>query len=299
MNGSGQAEQLSSLPKVVVRKRVAVQTEITPGHRAYLGRSRHPVMIEQMDARSSIGGKARPIRAKVSNNTSMAALVSACELTVPSPVSGIFPPVADTPQVQSAMNRVFLSPVQIRRLSGSGIMSAVEAFRENLERWEPDAERMASEDQGSRQPDVPLTQQQKRLDRLMDTHAMILRMEMSPHMGSTIQACYVGDQPVGFVALEPREIPYVDTVFTHPGLKDVGGVLIEQAVKTSIEWGKGGKLKLTPLSTAQDAYERLGFVLEGNAMTLDPVTSDKWCLHNGEWRLREYVEEKNPAGFEQ
>lgn len=83
----------------------------------------------------------------------------------------------------------------------------------------------------------------------------------------------------------------VATLVTHPGSQGCGGILMEQAAQFSQKCGYSGKLVLLGGSDAKKVYFALGFIENDDdiKLTLDPANSDKWCMHNGEWRLKKYI----------
>jgi len=132
-------------------------------------------------------------------------------------------------------------------------------------------------------------------DKLLETSIILNGLVNTIRTGSdSVLGCFFQGEPVGLAVLKrplasaPGHVVVSDIV-AHPGATGVGGMLLEQAVATSMTWGFGGRLRALPLSReAEGAYQALGFVEKDGAMVLSPATSEKWFNDKGSWRLRKY-----------
>ncbi|MBD2784107.1 GNAT family N-acetyltransferase [Xenorhabdus sp. DI] len=102
---------------------------------------------------------------------------------------------------------------------------------------------------------------------------------------------YFQGVPVGALQFNPRdgyEVPEVDYLATHCGIRNCGVLLMEYAVNESLQLRKGGKLELYPLDNAVPAYLKMGFTTlkDNGCLYLDPVESPQWYLTNGRYRYR-------------
>ncbi|KNA39705.1 hypothetical protein ERYG_04216 [Escherichia coli M114] len=82
----------------------------------------------------------------------------------------------------------------------------------------------------------------------------------------------------------------IENIFTHPGVRSAGAVLIEHLVNMSNQLGDKGIIRLRALEQAIPAYENLGFTMDifsFSSMTLKPYKcEDKWYINkNGEWKF--------------
>ncbi|CDG16451.1 GNAT family N-acetyltransferase [Xenorhabdus doucetiae] len=96
---------------------------------------------------------------------------------------------------------------------------------------------------------------------------------------------YFQGVPVGVLWFDPNyecEIPEVDYLATHCGIRNCGVLLMEYAVNESRQLGRGGQLKLTPLDNAIPAYLKMGFTeLSGSThLYLNPAENNKWDCRN-------------------
>jgi hypothetical protein len=110
----------------------------------------------------------------------------------------------------------------------------------------------------------------------------------------TVFGYFVNKRPIGLLAMQNESVPEIDILVTHPGSDGCGGILIERAVQVSQSWGSDGKLALyADNKNAEGAYRALGFVADSvNSpdYTLDPSKSNGWTLHQGNWRLKKYID---------
>ncbi|WP_340610435.1 GNAT family N-acetyltransferase [Xenorhabdus bharatensis] len=102
---------------------------------------------------------------------------------------------------------------------------------------------------------------------------------------------YFKGVPVGALQLseydkDEHDIPKVDFLATHCGIRGCGILLIEYAVNKSQQLGKKGKLRLQPYSGAKIAYMNMGFIEEkGNKNNLElhpDERTDKWIWSNND-----------------
>ncbi len=109
---------------------------------------------------------------------------------------------------------------------------------------------------------------------------------------------FVAGKCEGLLAMDKEEsIPTVDMLVTHPGSEGGASILMERAVQKSEQWGYGGKLWLdSDNDNATGAYHALGFIKSPDDncdLGLDPMNKpDIWCLHEGEWRIKKYIDKK-------
>ncbi|WP_338803736.1 hypothetical protein WDV76_17300 [Xenorhabdus griffiniae] len=105
-------------------------------------------------------------------------------------------------------------------------------------------------------------------------------------------AAYFKGVPVGILAFIPvdnvtTDLPTVEWLATHCGIRNCGVLLMEHAVNKSQQLGSNGKIKLFPLHEATQVYINMGFS-PGNLgyMVLDPANSHKWRfnLSNNSYR---------------
>ncbi|MDC9581106.1 GNAT family N-acetyltransferase [Xenorhabdus sp. PR6a] len=103
---------------------------------------------------------------------------------------------------------------------------------------------------------------------------------------------YFQGVPVGALQFNPNdgcEIPEVDYLATHCGIRNCGVLLMEYAVNESRQLKMGGQLRLTPLDNAISAYLKMGFTeLSGSTyLYLNPAESNKWdCSNLNRYRYR-------------
>ncbi|MGS0741327.1 hypothetical protein ACVBEF_05785 [Glaciimonas sp. GG7] len=104
------------------------------------------------------------------------------------------------------------------------------------------------------------------------------------------------NSPIGLMVLKEIDfgggpVTHIKEIITHPGTQQAGGLLIEHTVNFSETNGNHGKVSLTPIHTAIDAYTALGFKEEFIMMELDPTESDKWTRSDvtGQWELAAYA----------
>lgn len=125
--------------------------------------------------------------------------------------------------------------------------------------------------------------------------ANMLRNDPSVFEGKMALGYQVAGEPAGVMLLErlPDNTLSVEHAVTDAHTQTVGGSLMERAVAMSVQNKGHGILRLMPLDDASlQAYTALGFTGNRAGMTLNPATSDKWVVHQSEWRLRANVNEK-------
>ncbi|MBE8596614.1 GNAT family N-acetyltransferase [Xenorhabdus sp. BG5] len=96
-------------------------------------------------------------------------------------------------------------------------------------------------------------------------------------------AAYFKGVPVGILEFSPENnidsynLPTVEYLATHCGIRNCGVLLMEHAVNKSLQLGNNGKIKLFPLEETKLAYIKMGFS-SGNLgyLVLDPANSHKW-----------------------
>ncbi|WP_340615390.1 GNAT family N-acetyltransferase [Xenorhabdus entomophaga] len=109
-----------------------------------------------------------------------------------------------------------------------------------------------------------------------------IKEKKASKINSLFFAAYFKGVPIGILSLSfaseaTFDMPEVDYLATHCGIRGCGVLLIEQAVNKSQQLGKNGNLKLNPLSEAVPAYMEMGFVETGSHMELHPIErNDKW-----------------------
>ncbi|WP_340619388.1 hypothetical protein [Xenorhabdus siamensis] len=65
---------------------------------------------------------------------------------------------------------------------------------------------------------------------------------------------------------------------------------MEKAVNKSKEYGRNGKVSLSPLSGSELAYLSMGFdYWENNEMILEPNKSNLWVLMDGEYTFKDTI----------
>lgn len=82
----------------------------------------------------------------------------------------------------------------------------------------------------------------------------------------------------------------IENMFSHPGVKGAGSILMEYMVNKSEHAGELGIICVDALEDAIKAYEQLGFKMDeysSSLMTLTPLEcEDKWYKNKeGEWRF--------------
>ncbi|WP_187650441.1 GNAT family N-acetyltransferase [Xenorhabdus indica] len=99
---------------------------------------------------------------------------------------------------------------------------------------------------------------------------------------------YIDGAPIGILIFSwKEESPRVKNLLTHPGCRDCGVLLMEKAVNKSKEYGRNGKVSLSPFSGSEQAYLRMGFDYCGkNEMILEPNKSNLWFLMDGEYTFK-------------
>ncbi|WP_047682297.1 MULTISPECIES: GNAT family N-acetyltransferase [Xenorhabdus] len=99
---------------------------------------------------------------------------------------------------------------------------------------------------------------------------------------------YIDGAPIGILIFSwKEESPRVKNLLTHPGCRDCGVLLMEKAVNKSKEYGRNGKVSLSPFSGSEQAYLRMGFDYCGkNEMILEPNKSNLWLLMDGEYTFK-------------
>jgi hypothetical protein len=176
------------------------------------------------------------------------------------------------------------------------IKAAVEALQNNLVGWgrvgEPTPP--AASDFDRRDWKSPKRTQQERWNvRVGDMEHFpwsVIKFAQPPDFH--VVAYRVAGAPIGLMAMSDMlATPTVNGLVTHPGSENAGGILIEYAVQKSDEWGKGGKLQLTPDNKeCEQAYKHLGFEGTPYSMTLDPASRrDIWSRPGGKWRLTKFI----------
>ncbi|MBD1226346.1 GNAT family N-acetyltransferase [Xenorhabdus griffiniae] len=109
-----------------------------------------------------------------------------------------------------------------------------------------------------------------------------IRRKKLSRMDSLFFAAYFKGVPVGILAFTPAnditsELPTVEYLATHCGIRNCGVLLMEHAVNKSQQLGNNGKIKLFPLSEATPAYINMGFSRgDLGYWVLDPANSHKW-----------------------
>ncbi|WP_446470934.1 hypothetical protein [Xenorhabdus stockiae] len=91
---------------------------------------------------------------------------------------------------------------------------------------------------------------------------------------------YIRCIPVGILIFSwQEETPRVKLLSTHPGSRNCGTLLIEQAVNESKKLGKNGVISLSPIAGSEFAYITMGFECsENKELKLKPSESDLWYL---------------------
>ncbi|PHM55492.1 N-acetyltransferase [Xenorhabdus hominickii] len=100
-------------------------------------------------------------------------------------------------------------------------------------------------------------------------------------------AAYFKGVPIGVLQFSPQnkdypELPIVDYLATHCGIRDCGVLLIECAVNKSQQLGMKGKLILSSVKAAKQLYISMGFTqLDDEVyLQLNPNESSKWYFIN-------------------
>ncbi|BET95647.1 hypothetical protein [Xenorhabdus taiwanensis] len=100
-------------------------------------------------------------------------------------------------------------------------------------------------------------------------------------------AAYFKGVPVGILEFTPAdniipELPTVEYLATHCGIRNCGVLLMEHAVNKSQQLGNNGKIKLIPLDKARPAYIKMGFSPgDSRYLVLDPANSHRWHFNPG------------------
>ncbi|PHM61489.1 hypothetical protein [Xenorhabdus ishibashii] len=106
--------------------------------------------------------------------------------------------------------------------------------------------------------------------------------EKLSRIGSLYFAAYFQGVPVGILEFIPADniisnLPTVEYLATHCGIRNCGVLLMEHAVNKSQQLGNNGKIKLIPLHKATPAYINMGFSpSDSGYLVLDPANSHRW-----------------------
>lgn len=142
------------------------------------------------------------------------------------------------------------------------------------------------------------THQERWNARLRSTHTMVGEMRINTVSDDPLlrvaYSCVLSKVSVGVMFMSNKDTPSIVGLVTHPGTFRAGGILLEQAVQTSFDWKKGGRLSLLPESEdAIAAFEAYGFVFDpaddSGRMILVPAKSDKWSDETGQYKLKQYM----------
>jgi hypothetical protein len=134
--------------------------------------------------------------------------------------------------------------------------------------------------------------------RLGDTDTILRKMKRATYSESShVAFASASEKCNGLLMMriddvDPEFPPMITEFATLPGTKGIGGRLLEQAVQYSDKVLKcGGKIKLISVEDeAFNAFEELGFIVQGFTMTLDPEMSDKWAKDDqGNYRLIKHL----------
>lgn len=197
--------------------------------------------------------------------------------------------------VDSSATSSWTGPVRV--LSGDEAEELAARLQTRLAKdWKPDL---------SLGHDAPYDVQQWN-DKLHQAQLVLKSMDKKSEM---MLGCIFDKQPIGLAALRTPDIDAANAdkglelvdIMTHPGATGAGGALIERAADLSQARGFEGKLQLVAMgSAARAAYLALGFVDDGELMTLTPSSpenADRWSRKDGEWRLKKYLTKDLAAGM--
>jgi hypothetical protein len=186
----------------------------------------------------------------------------------------------------------------IRELSFEEANAAIQIMSDNMKGWDYIPQPVGSErinhiDQRDWRPDgTKRTVQERWNSRIMDTKNTLIPPDSD---ATKIFAYYVDNVPVGIMAMECSNPPEILQLVTHPGSEGVGGSLLEQAVKQSLEWGDDGSVSLVPVTEdARHVYETWGFSATGEwSITLNPAESQGKFVQgeDGQWKLKSHFGE--------
>ncbi|MDC9589892.1 GNAT family N-acetyltransferase [Xenorhabdus sp. XENO-10] len=106
-------------------------------------------------------------------------------------------------------------------------------------------------------------------------------------------AAYFKGIPIGVLQFSLKnddypELPIIDYLVTHCGIRNCGSLLIEYALNKSQQLGMKGKLTLSSVPAAMPVYFNMGFTIldDGVYLQLNPTESNKWYSINGHYRFR-------------
>ncbi|MBI6547774.1 GNAT family N-acetyltransferase [Xenorhabdus lircayensis] len=104
----------------------------------------------------------------------------------------------------------------------------------------------------------------------------------SSHGEDVFFIAYYFNNPIGILRFSKKtNIPTVVHFAIHYLIRNCGYLLMEYAVKESVDLGKEGKLQIDALPRAEKAYFDMGFFKTvGDVMILEPSMSDKWSMIN-------------------
>ncbi|MDC9613391.1 hypothetical protein PSI19_05705 [Xenorhabdus khoisanae] len=105
-------------------------------------------------------------------------------------------------------------------------------------------------------------------------------------------ACDIQTIPFGVMKLKckPNDLE-ISYIVTHPGVEKCSYFLMEKAVNQSCKMGFKGKLRLiTATDDLYDVYHKMGFINNGDYMTLEPEKSNFWFLSpiNEEYHFKRF-----------
>lgn len=195
----------------------------------------------------------------------------------------------------------------IEELTIEKALALIDELAEDIEQWTTATVPSRPSDDDIDHSDLkkpPRTKQEKWNSRLQD--AQIMALPDNFMFDSEKDKCFaylVDSMPVGVLLLNGGAPPCISAFVTHPGSEGAGGALLEYAVNflsdQAIKEKKAEfKISLRPMGDAVEAYKRMGFIPNAEnkkMMILDSSTTefkDKWCEHDGEWRLAKHADKK-------
>jgi len=111
--------------------------------------------------------------------------------------------------------------------------------------------------------------------------------------GNQFTACFINDEVAGVMAwTRDPGTPglYIDSIFSHPGVRGAGTALMEHLVNMSEYMGEKGIINLDVMDPdAANIYARLGFTVSGTVLDMHlcpDSTKGPWKkTSEGEWRF--------------
>lgn len=163
--------------------------------------------------------------------------------------------------------------LSIEPLSSDRVADIIEEFKKALVEWAPDFEPKIEEDLECDEKinsENPFLSDKEKLNvRLQETYDVVNMMQNQDFDSANYFVCYANKKPIGIMALEAQNIPYMPDAVTHPGSANIGKLLCKQASMVSTEWGCNGQFQLDAGgSNALRRFELMGLkhIGPGNLM---------------------------------